>query len=330
MNEPAPAADPGAGGDGSPAPSGGGGGSPSPAPAPATVLAPAGDPAPAPGPAGDPAPVSNQFANLGDNWRTDLLSQAGFEGDDLTTRQGQLERVLDMGTFAKNYFSAQDKIRTGQLSTGLPTDATPEQLTEWRSANDVPLEATGYAPSLPEGLVLGVKDIAMLAPIYAAGHAQNVSNAAMSEMVGSFLQGRADEEQENLQTDGIHKQQTTTLLKETWGQDFDVNVNMIKGLVARLPEAVQEAFNNSRMGDGRALFNSPEFMVFFADVARQLNPAGTVVPNANNPVQAIDDEIKALEARMGDKEWFKDTEAQNRYQALLNAKDGMTQQQPQG
>ena len=71
------------------------------------------------------------------------------------------------------------------------------------------------------------------------------------------------------------------------------------------------------------MFNSPEVLAWFNDVARKVNPAGTVVPNANNPVQAIDDEIKALESKMGMPEWYKDTQSQERYRELVNARSNL-------
>ena len=64
-------------------------------------------------------------------------------------------------------------------------------------------------------------------------------------------------------------------------------------------------------------------MVFFADIARKLNPAGTVVPNSNNPTQAISDEIAKLEGRMGEDEWYKDQESQTRLQELYTAREAM-------
>lgn len=259
------------------------------------------------------------FAEMGDNWRTDLLTHAGFEGDELTKRSGQMERVLDMKTFAGNYFSAQDKIRSGQLSSGIPENATPEQMTEWRAANGVPAEANGYEVSLAEGMVLGDVDKAIMESVYAAGHAGNVSTEVMSGMVNAFLEGRENELQQIQQQDGVHKQQTEVMLRKTWGGDFDINRNLVQGFINGLPESVRAGFEGARLADGRALFNSPEVMVFFADKARALNPHATVMPGSNNPVQATADRIKELENMMGTDAWFKDNASQAEYQKLIDA-----------
>jgi hypothetical protein len=114
-------------------------------------------------------------------------------------------------------------------------------------------------------------------------------------------------------------------LKEAWGGDFTTNNNMVQGLVNQLPESIKDAFKNARLPDGKAIFNSPEIMVAMADWARKINPSATVVPNSANPMQTINDEIKALEGQMGTPEWYKDKDAQKRYQDLITAKEGMEQ-----
>lgn len=252
-----------------------------------------------------------------------MVTAAGFEGEAANKANGMLDRVIDEGTLLKNYVEAQEKIRTGLNAGGIPENATPEQMTEWRAANDVPDEAGGYQVTLDEGLVIGDNDQAILDDVYAAGHEGNVPNSVMSNMVNTFLAGREAEIDSIQQDDGIHKQQTDAKLKEAWGQDHTTNINLIRGMFNGMPETMRDDFMGARMPDGRAVFNSPEAMVFFGDIARKLNPAGTVVPNSANPTQAVDDEIKSLEGRMGEEGWHKDIDAQNRLQALYSAQDQM-------
>jgi hypothetical protein len=246
------------------------------------------------------------------------------EGEDVTKYAKQLERVSDMGTFLRNYANAQDKIRSGQLSSGLPENATEEQLAEWRTANDVPAAPADYNLTLPEGTVLGEEDKAILEPVLAAGHALNLSNKQASAMVGEFLKGR-EAEIEAISAQHIQDKQTCEqALAKVWKQgEMEVNRNILTGWLNGIPEAVRDSFKNAVLSDGRMLMNSPEMWLFMVDQARQINPLGAVVPNSNNPVQAVDDEIKALKARMGTKEWYEDTEAQQRYQELLDAKGRM-------
>lgn len=265
------------------------------------------------------------YSSLPEDWRAQALGAAGFEKDseDFAKRLGQLDRVPDIGTLTKNYLEAQDRIRKGEMSTGLPENPTDEQLAEWRQAHGVPESADAYELQLDEGLVLGEDDTRIMNDVFKAAHGHHIPAAAMSEMTNAFLKSREAEVQALVNQDGIDEQTATRQIKESWGGDYQTNINMIDNLVGQLPESIREAFSGARMADGRLMFNSPEVMVAMADWARKLNPAATVVPNANNPVQTINDEIKALEAKMGTDEWYKDKDAQQRYQELLDAQKAM-------
>jgi hypothetical protein len=242
---------------------------------------------------------------------------------DFDKRLKQLDRVSDFPTLAKNYFEAQDRIRKGEISSGLPENATDTQVAEWREANGVPQTADAYELQLEEGLVLGEDDTRIMVDVFNAAHAFNIPAAAMSEMTNAMLKSRQVEAEAIVSQDGIDAQTTTRQIKEAWGGDYQTNINIITNLTEQLPESVRDAFRGARMADGRLMFNSPEVMVAMADWARKLNPSATVVPNANNPVQSINDEIKTLEARMGDDDWHRDKEAQKRYTDLIDARAAM-------
>lgn len=300
------------GGEGE-APGGGGGGDVVPA-----------DPPPAE-PAEHAAPA-NFFSELPETWRNDLVSAAGYEGDDAKKYAGQLDRVSDLPVLVKNYFNAQDRIRKGELSNGLPDNPTEQQLTDWREANGIPTTPDDYKVNLGEGLVIGEVDQRILETVYPVAHSHNVPAAAVNEMVNAFMTARQRETDVLLDNDNVEKQTTERTLREAWGNDYLTNVNAISGLVSQLPESTRDAFKSARMPDGRAVFNDPGFVVAMADWARRLNPSATVVPNSNNPVKAISDEIKELEAKMGTPEWFKDKDAQQRYLDLVDAKSQMDKQ----
>jgi len=248
----------------------------------------------------------------------------GFEaGDDFDKHLKQLDRVTDIGSLTKNYFEAQSKIRSGEISSGLPENPTDEQVSAYRLANGVPETAEDYQLSLEEGLVLGDADEAIMGGIYDVAHANNVSSETMSMMTNAMLAGRVAQQEARTSQDGVDKLQTDSQLKEAWGGDYGTNVNMVSGLINQLPDSIKQQFEDARMPDGKAIFNSPEVMVAMADWARKINPAATVVPNSANPVQTINDEIKSLENRMGDPDWYKDTVANDRLMSLYDARDSM-------
>lgn len=264
------------------------------------------------------------FASLPDDWRSQAVDLLGeMDDSDRTKRLGQLERFTDLGSVLRSGFEAQDRIRKGEVSNGLPENPSEEQLAAWREANGVPATAADYELSLEEGLVLGEEDTGVLEGVFEVAHQYNIPTEAMSAMTNAMLKGREAVAQQMTSQDGMDEQNTTRQIREAWGSDYDVNINLIRGLVAKLPATVREQFESARLADGRAVFNSPEMLVFFADMARELNPSATVVPGSNNPIQSIENEIAELESKMGTEEWYKDKQMQQRYMDLLDAKAKM-------
>lgn len=272
----------------------------------------------------EPSVQEQELANyfdmkaLPEGWRKQL---AGENTDALK----MLERVPDMATLVKNYVEAQNKIRSGELASGLPENPTEDQLRDWREANGIPESPEGYEAQLDEGLVLGEEDERVLGEVYKIAHQHNIPASAMSDITNAVLKAREEEIQELQQQDSIDTQQSSRMLKDAWGPDYTTNLNLVRGLVAQMPEDLRDEFSQARLPNGKALFNSPEALVFFADLQRQVNPSATVVPSSSNPVADINSEISSLEKRMREDfdGWFKDKEANARLEALYEARERM-------
>lgn len=273
---------------------------------------------------GDDKATTNFFSTAPETWRNDLISLAGItDAKEVEARANQLGRITDVGSLAKSFFNAQDRIRKGEISSGLPENATPEQIAAYRAANDIPEAADKYNLALEEGLQIGDHNKGRIGKILEQAHSGMISNKVASGLVNTILKEEAEFSKQRIAQDGIDTQQSEELLRKSWGADYQANVNMVKGLVNKLPEDVQSVFLDARMPDGKALLNDASVFVWLADMAREINPAGFVAPNANNPVQAINDEIAMLEKKMGTPEWFKDDAAQKRYISLIDARNGM-------
>lgn len=285
---------------------------PAAAPASTPASAPA---AAAPGSTGDAPPAEVQFP---DDWRQKLAG-----GD--AKRLKQLERITDIGKFAESYFNAQDKIRSGETSRGLPDNPTEEQVKAYREANNIPEKAQDYSLSLDEGLVLGEEDKRIMAGVFEVAHAANVPTEVLSQLTNAMMAGRDQEEHARQQQDGLDMQTADRQMRDAWGPDYEMNKGMVRNLLNGLPEAIRNDFASARLANGQAVFNSPEMLNFFADAARAINPAATVVPaGTGNPIQAIATRIAELEGRMGTKEWFQDKSAQKEYMDLINARTRMS------
>ena len=302
-----------------------------PTPEPSPVPEPTPEPSPVPTPVNPepeptPEPSDKFYANLPDDWREQSVASLGIEDEaEQAKRVEQLKRLPDFNTLIKNYFEQEKTISEGlKPQYGLPEGATEEQVAEYREANGIPESPDKYELELGDGLVMSEEDTRIAGEVFKVAHEENLSASTMSKLNNAMLAARVKEEEAIRAQDGVDSQTAIRQLKETWGPDHQINLNITEGLLQQLPESVRDDFMSARLANGKALFNSPEVAVFFADIARKVNPAATVVPNTNNPVGTINEEIKKLESEMGTPEWFKDTDKQKRYQELVDAREGMT------
>lgn len=277
---------------------------------------PPSDPPPSDPPSDPPAdpPPSDPPA---DDWRKD------YAGDDdkMLKRLGRYATQKDM---IKAGLEAQDQLRTTR-STALPENATDEQLAEYREQNGIPKTFGEYDLTLADGLVIGDDDKVMVDGVLEAMHGTNASNAQVQAVLNSYYAGQeaaiaAQEEQDN--TD---RGSALEVLKEEWGPDYQGNKNALSAIINQIPESAREQFLNARLGDGTAMLNNPEMLMFLADMSRKTNPAATVVGNNPDPTGAIKNELATLNEWMKnqDDRYWKDDSAQARWRELTDAKDAM-------
>lgn len=264
------------------------------------------------------------YAALPETWRDDVVK--GLKLDE--GKQNVLGRYESFPKLMEAFFHQRDKIAEGVKASGsMPgEDATEDQWNEWREANGIPAAPDKYELELSDGLVLDDADKAIMEGVFPAAHKNNIPAQAMSEIVDAFLHAREEEQTAMLQRHQLQEQECKEVMREKWGNDYQTNVNMIRGLINKsFPEDVQEDIQNLMLRDGSMAFNNPAVVQAFAYIARQLNPAGAVVPNTSNPGAAVDSEIKQIEATMQnepDKYW-KDMAMQKRYEDLLEARMAM-------
>lgn len=248
-----------------------------------------------------PAPPADPwYSSVPDAWREDLV------GEDNEAGLNQLKRIPDMKTLAKNYLEGQETIRTRQeANTGLPENATEEQLAEYREKNNVPATSEAYADAMPEGLVLSDADKAEFQPLFETLHNANVDSATAATLVEQQIAVENTRAEQRQAQDVVDSQQATQMMKENWGPDFESNVALIKStLAAHIPEAALDDFMSARMADGKAIFNDPGVMQAFASMSRIINPAATLVPAGVNAQQTLQARQTEIEGKMGTPEYY--------------------------
>lgn len=237
---------------------------------------------------------------------------------------GVLGRYTDIGAFGKAFAEAQNKIRSGELAKPLPADASPEQAAEWRKANGIPEKPEGYFEKLPGGLVIGKEDQKIFGEFAAEMHKLNVAPPVMHEIV-KWYYDLADRETSSVgEADKRQAAEATAALKEAWGGDYRGNLNLVTSFLDGMGKELKAQFLDATLPDGRRLFNSPDIVKWFAVQARELNPAGALIPpGGENQMQSLDTEIASIEKVMREKrsEYNRDEKMQQRYRDLLGARE---------
>ena len=304
---------------------------PAEAPAPVENQTPApesGDSSPAPVvtpvqgeiPAAEANSDAPWYSGAPDDWREQIA------GED-ESRLNQLKRMTEPGQVFKSFFEAQDTIRNRTESAGLPADPTPEQLTEYRAQHGIPETPADYISSLNEGLILSDQEAENLAPVFTAMHENNLPADVAADLVDTYLGVQDIEAQRRVDQDNLDAVEATRAMKAHWGGDFEQNKNIMVGMLEQhLPGETLEAFKGARFPDGTAIFNDPGVMSALANIARELNPAATLVPSGENPIASLDATIKELEAKMKEPGWHM-SDGPQKYLEAMQAKESLESRQ---
>ncbi len=261
-----------------------------------------------------------------DDWRNNMAG-----GDDKTLRR--MERFNSPNDMYKSYIAMEQKQSSGEMKAVLPEDATEEQIKAWRADNGVPEEAKGYFEDMPDGLVIGEDDKELFDSVATELHGLNVQPEVMHKLVGWYdkLQQTAAEDQH--ESDQNYQKNSEDELRAEWGAEYRPNINTLNAFMnSSFPEGVGDTLLQARLADGSIVGNNPELLRSFASMARLVNPAATVVPNAGAEAGAsIQDEIDNIKKEMKNRggEYWKgpktngETKMQRRYAELVDAQTRM-------
>lgn len=275
-------------------------------------------PAPTPATPTSAAPAADKDGDWPADWRTKLSP----DGKHAKT----LERFASPKAVLDSYLSLRQKVDSGELKavSDFPSNGTPEQQAEWRKAHGVPDSAEGYELEFDDGLVIGENDKEIVSGFLKAAHESNASPTQVNKILHWYYkeQERMLDAQE--EKDAAYLQESEDILRAEWGQEYRVNVNIIRGLVDTLPESVRDAFVNARLGDGTALLNNPDMARWLVHTGRTINPVATIVPGAGaNMASAIEDEIESIEKVMRENraEYNRNEKMQSRLRDLYDARE---------
>lgn len=251
-------------------------------------------------------------------WRADLVA-----GDEKAVKA--LERFATPQDLAKSYFEAQAKIRSGELAKPLAKDATPEQIKAYREGNGIPEKAEGYREKIPNGLVIGEDDIPIIDTVLAGPlHKHNIKPEVAHDIIQEYYKFQDQQVQAQQQADAQAKPALEAKLKETWGADFQANANIYQSFIAGAPEQVRESLTTARDNEGNFILYKPEVVSWLVQQAREINPAGHIVPpGGDSTISSVNTEIAAIEGlmRTNRQEYNRDAAKQERLRQLYDARE---------
>lgn len=298
----------------------------SPNPAPENEGTPP-EPAQAPentAPPAEGAPAADQETGSADggeppvteNWRH-RMANGSEDKLKLLDRYASEEAMVD------GFMSARQKISSGEYQAKLSDDPSDEELSTYREANSIPQTVEDYEISLPEGFNFGEEDQPRVDLFVQKMHEKNATSAQVSAGLSAYAEIMEEQAVELVERDNTDKQSFEDALRSEYGDEYRPNMNIITNFIASAPEDVQTTIAHGRGPDGQALLNNVEFVRWISGVARELNPAATVIRSAGtDSLKTVNTELAELDKVM--KETLNTTwhgsEEKKRHMVLLDAK----------
>lgn len=283
---------------------------------PATIEIPNPTPAPIAPSGAPPQPIPSQSNGWGDNWRQVVAG----EDPKLLARA---ERYQSPKAVFEALVAAQNKISAGELRAPLTENATPEQLAAYRQQNGIPEKPEGYFEKLPNGLVIGDQDKPLFESFAKGLHERNADPKVAQWAVQWYNNHLEEQTAKVAETDTAQRTEVEDALRTEWGGDYRANINHINGFLSQAPKEVSERIMDARGPDGRAIMNDPNTVRWFAQMAREFNPVGTIVSGTGgNHIDTVETEIASIEKTMRENRtaYNKDERMQGRLRDLYDAR----------
>lgn len=222
----------------------------------------------------EPAPKAEDRAGWREDFATRLLDRLKdkIPGDKIEARRTAILKQLGRYKTEFDYlvagFSAQERIRSGEMRSKLPADATDEDKAAWRAENEIPAKAADYdIPKVP-GHKWSDADKPIIEDFKAAAHAVDMTQAQVNkaaEWYAATVQKQATDYYEGLQqTDTEDAEQAKAQMRAELGADYKPTLALLRrGLEDRdlLDEASAQALLTGRFvdqdGKNRRIINLP-------------------------------------------------------------------------
>lgn len=255
------------------------------------------------------------------DWPTDWREKLAG-GDEKTLKQ--LQRYNAPGDIWSKARALEQKVSSGELKATTPFPAEADDATKatWRKENGIPEKAEAYEPKV-EGLVFGDADKPMLDSFKAHAFGKNWTPGQFNEALGWYAAEQQQIKARQDTADETFRSDSRDSLYTEWGpQDFKANINAVKNLLSSAPTGFADRLLGARLADGKLLGDDPNALKWLSSVAREMNPAATLVPPGTSDAgKSVTAELEAIrEKRRNDPTGYDaDKKTQARELELLEA-----------
>lgn len=270
----------------------------------------------APGPGNGTAPPAGNTNDVAwpTNWRE---TYAGEDKGKLST----LARYATPKDALDSMFTARGDLQKLMAQVPPGKDATPEQKVAYRTAQGVPDKPEGYFDKIDKAITFGDADKPVIMQYLTKAHERGDTPGQVAENLAIYHQASLAAVQHMQTSDAAAKTAFEGTMRQQLGGEYDENMGRFQALLdSSFPAEMKQALMNARLGDDKAtpLMLSPGFVKSMITLAREMNPMNTALPPGGiQKVDAVADQLKAYEKRMGGQAWHKDTKAQEHYQQLV-------------
>lgn len=196
------------------------------------------------------------------DWR-ELASNGDDDALKLLKRYGSLNGVV------KALVEKDRLIRSGKIKRDMPDPKDEKALAEWRKAEGIPDDPSGY--SFPDAVkkVMTDDDKPMLASFTDYAHKKGAPQAVVDIASEWYFDMATHAAEDQSSSDLTAREEAEAELRKDWAHgEYKANTTLAKRFVESIP-GVGDVWEEARLPDGRLLGSIPEFVQWASDQGRQ-------------------------------------------------------------
>jgi len=268
------------------------------------------------------------------DWREKVAEHASAGNEKAYARElKRLARVTDPSAIYGNYREAESKISSNKAIFKPDKNASEEDVAAYHKSLGVPDKPADYLENLalPNGETIGDDDKEVALEFADDMHKAGASQDAMNAALNWYYARQEDMAAFQDENDDRQKYEAEVALKEEYGAAYKRKTAGISSLFTEAPggadvsnpDSLYARLVGGRLADGTLIGNDPDMVRWLSDIAGDVNPAATTLPDGMGSGKSIAGEIAEIEKimRTNKREYFKNHAG--RYAELLEVRQKM-------